>query len=216
MRRRAALIALGVAWSIVTGPSAGAGAACRWVVDPRGDALGAGSPAAQAAEEPQLDLLEAHISSSRTSLQLSVRVADLGVGEESALVHDRIYSTILTVADSRVVLVAAERRGVFSAHVESAADGGVGTGSPPPQPATVSVQRRADTLVIDAPFTSLARFVQLSPRAVVQRATLVASREVAPTYPVLGAPVVSARPDADDARTDRTTYTLGDRSCRRE
>lgn len=215
LSRLSIILAVGCAWAVVGDPSAGAATACRWVVDPTGDATGSATPGGAALPEPQLDLVEAGIASAAKSLQVSVRVADLGDGEDASPTHDRLYSAVLTLDGSRVVLAAVERDGVFSAQVESAADGAVGAGSPPPQPATVSVNRRADSIVIAAPLSSLSQFVNVRPRSVVQSATLVTSREVTPRYPLFGAPIVSARPDVDDAVTDRTTYTLGDRQCRR-
>lgn len=216
MRSRIAIVLAVLGTGVVVGgTSTGATTTCRWVVDPTGDAASSATPAGAALPEPQLDLVEASIASAAKSLQVSVRVADLGDGEEASPTHDRLYSAVLTLDGSRVVLAAVERDGVFTAQVESAADGAVGAGSPPPQPATVSVNRRADSIVITAPLSSLSQFVDVRPRSVVQSATLVTSRDVTPRYPLFGAPIVSARPDVDDAVTDRTTYTLGDRHCRR-
>lgn len=213
MLRLSSLLAAGLILSAIGGPTAGAVDTCRWVVDPLGDMAGSGTPVDDALYEPQLDLVEASIVSSRRSVQISIRVADLGVGEEVPPVHDRIYSVVLTIDRQRVVVVATERKGVFAAHVESAADGAVGAGGPPEQPAAVAVHRRADRLTIDAPLSSLAAFLDVRPRSIVEKAALVTSRDMRPEYPLFGAPIVSARPDADEAATSRTSYTFGDRDC---
>lgn len=176
----------------------------------------ADAPPSSDVSEAQLDVIGADIGTVGSAIRVTLRLADLGTGEVPPGGYARLYSVVLTVGDERVVLVARESEDgtQVSGHVEDAANGAIGAGAPPPQPATASVNRRSDTVAVLAPFSSLRVFLPFGIGAEIARGTVVTARDVTPRYPLTTAPIVSARPDVDEATTMKATYRVGDRSCR--